>query len=679
MKWRLFWRYAMRSLVRGGQRTLFAVFCVAVGVLVIVALQLVGNMVNAALSANIRALNGGDVAVHSDTGIPESQLAYFTQLQAQGTIAVYSPATIDDATTTTAAGLQRVTFFAVDPTTFPLAGSLTPLAPSGGQFAALLQAGDAVVTDTAMQRLELHLGQTLTLTTGSGRSGSVTITGEIPTAGVITGRADLLMSGATYAGLANLTGSPIGYGWVFADVPNHDDARAAAVASQIARQLPLVTVTTARQTEQQAQREIDNIRTLLRVVGLLALLIGGAGIANTLQVLLRRRLVEIAMLKTQGYRQRDLLGMFGLEAALLGVLGGVLGALAGIGLSFAVRALVERAFVLTLPAIIDPGIVASGVGIGLATTLIFGLLPIVRTSEVRPLVALREQGAGLASAPGRSLSLLFLLGMLFFALALSILGSFRVTVAVVGASGVALALLAGVFTVVASVISVWPVPSPRHVGSLLALVPPLLMGLVLLRVAAGFGALLLLAVAGGVLVALLPRSARAAVQLALRNIGRARVRSAVTLLALFVGVFAIGLGLLLGQDLKDFIASRNAAVNQDDAYVLIASASAPAVAAQVAQLPNVTHEQTSLAVPDRITAVNGVAAASSTPGTAAATLSAVDGFDLADGQLPPALLEQGVQDSQPGRLLTPQDAGTLNALFPVAILRRPRRSSWATR
>ena len=350
----------------------------------------------------------------------------------------------------------------------------------------------------------------------------------------------------------------------------------------------------------------------------------------------------------------------------------MLGAACGLALSFLVRSLFEQALWLDLPTSVSLGTVASGIAVGVGATLIFGLLPIVRTSEVRPLVALREQGAGMASAPGRSLSLLFLLGMLFFALALSILGSFRVTVAVVVASGLVLALLAGVFTVVASLISVWPVPSLRRAGSLLALVPPLLVGLVLLRVAAGFGALLLLAVAGGVLVALLPRSARAAVQLALRNIGRARVRSAVTLLALFVGVFAIGLGLLLGQDLKDFFASRNAAVNQDDAYVLVASASAPAVAAQVALLPNVTHEQTSLAVPDRILAVNGVAVAATPQARTDSTLSAVDGFDLAAGQLPPALLEQGVRDSQPGRLLTAQDAGTLNALFPVADSEAPQ-------
>jgi len=56
----LYWSYATRSLGRGGQRTLLAIFCVAVGVLAIVSLQLVGNMVNNGLTSNVREGNGGD-------------------------------------------------------------------------------------------------------------------------------------------------------------------------------------------------------------------------------------------------------------------------------------------------------------------------------------------------------------------------------------------------------------------------------------------------------------------------------------------------------------------------------------------------------------------------------------------------------------------------------------------
>ncbi len=107
MKAGLYGTYATRSLARGGQRTVFAVFCVAVGVLVIVALQLVGAMVNASLTGDIRGLNGGDLAVHAEGGTMSSaQLAYMQRLKARGTITAYSAAVVDGATLTAATGPQ---------------------------------------------------------------------------------------------------------------------------------------------------------------------------------------------------------------------------------------------------------------------------------------------------------------------------------------------------------------------------------------------------------------------------------------------------------------------------------------------------------------------------------------------------------------------------------------------
>src|SRR3989442_16037104 len=105
-------------------------------------------------------------------------------------------------------------------------------------------------------------------------------------------------------------------------------------------------VITATDLLKQRQTQVDQIRLFLRIVGLLALFIGGIGIINTMQVLLRRRQVEIAMLKTTGYRQVDLYTLFGLEAALLGIIGGIVGMAAGVGASYLVRSVVEKAFFL---------------------------------------------------------------------------------------------------------------------------------------------------------------------------------------------------------------------------------------------------------------------------------------------------------------------------------------------
>src|SRR2546421_8523271 len=93
MKLGLYWSYATRSLVRGGQRTILAIFCVAVGVMAIVGLQLVGLSVNQALLGNIVDANGGDIRSNSTLApFRPPVLALFYMLKQQGRLTPYSSA-----------------------------------------------------------------------------------------------------------------------------------------------------------------------------------------------------------------------------------------------------------------------------------------------------------------------------------------------------------------------------------------------------------------------------------------------------------------------------------------------------------------------------------------------------------------------------------------------------------
>ena len=84
MKTSMYFNYTSRSLLRGGQRTVLAVFCVAVGVMAIVALQLVGFMLQNSFTSNVRDTNGGDIAVTAQSvPLSASDLSFFAQAQKQ--------------------------------------------------------------------------------------------------------------------------------------------------------------------------------------------------------------------------------------------------------------------------------------------------------------------------------------------------------------------------------------------------------------------------------------------------------------------------------------------------------------------------------------------------------------------------------------------------------------------
>src|SRR5947209_16147640 len=82
---RFYWTYATRSLRRGGQRTVFAIFCIAVGVMAIVALQLASLIVSNNLTSNVRAANGGDISARQDI-VPfrQADLPFFDDLKRRG-------------------------------------------------------------------------------------------------------------------------------------------------------------------------------------------------------------------------------------------------------------------------------------------------------------------------------------------------------------------------------------------------------------------------------------------------------------------------------------------------------------------------------------------------------------------------------------------------------------------
>ena len=674
MKAGLYWSYSTRSLARGGQRTLLAIFCVAVGVLAIVALQLVGNMVNAGLTTNVRDSNGGDVSVRSDiVPLSAQQVATFDQLQTQGTITDYTASSDHSAQSTL--GSTPTQFYelrAIDPNKFPISGSPAFVTPGNGSFGSLLSGTTVVVNKLLLDDLKAKVGDTVPVTSDDGRIFQATIGGELQSVGIFR-RAQMLIAQSSYAALPSSSGRPVTYGAVYANVAGHSEANAAAAKTVIEKQLPSATVTTAKDALQQNADQVQQIRYFLQVVGLLALLIGGVGIINTMQVLLRRRQTEIAMLKTAGYQRRDLYLLFGLEAAVLGIVGGVIGALAGVGVSFLVKGLVERAFLIFLPVTIDPVTVLSGVAIGFFTALIFGLMPIVQASQIRPLAVLRGDSET-TTGTGVLLTIVLsvLLVVLFFLFALSILQNLLVTAGVVIGTGIFLLVLSLVFTLVVFIISKLPVPERLNVPYALLVAVALAIAIGITLYIPAFGILFLVVAALGAVVVVLPRTSKSDVKMSLRNIGRQRARTVTTLVALFIGVFAIGLILVLGQNIKDQINNIISTQVKYNSFVLAQSNDKAAVDAQISQTSGIQGQLVNAVAQGQPVAIKGtpiVQVLQSVPKNSNSTqagrqeflsyVSGLQGYDLAAGKVPSDLT------IDKGRNLTVADADTGNVLLPT--------------
>jgi len=244
MKASMYFNYTSRSLLRGGQRTILAVFCVAVGVMAIVALQLVGSMLQNSLTSNTRDTNGGDIAVTAQS-VPfkASDLSYFAQLKSNGTIINYtavisvkgslSPAASSRGLSTAASSSQSFSVNAVDPNNYPVVSPPTFVTPSNGSVSNLLTNNQVIVTQNFSNTSHHKIGDTITVyiktQAGSGQTLHVKIAGIVADSGVFAQSGSLvLISAHDYQAAA--PGTPASYNAVYVTTAHQAQIDAAVKA-----------------------------------------------------------------------------------------------------------------------------------------------------------------------------------------------------------------------------------------------------------------------------------------------------------------------------------------------------------------------------------------------------------------------------------------------------------------
>jgi putative ABC transport system permease protein len=664
MKASMYFNYTSRSLLRGGQRTMLAVFCVAVGVMAIVALQLVGSMLQSSLTTNTRDTNGGDIAVTAQSvPLKASDLAYFTQLKNDGTITNYTAINSANGTLSAASSsFQAFSVEAVDPNNYPVVSQPTLVTPSNGTVSRLLTHNQVIVTQNFIDTFHKKVGDSFNVyiktRTGSGQTLHVTIAGVAASSGVFAQTSNVvLISAHDYQAAAPNT--PVTYSTV--DVTTANQAHTDAAVKDINSHFPLVSTQTVADALKSQQSSIDSINKFLEIAGLLALLIGGVGIVNTMQVLLSRRKTEIAMLKTTGYRRKDLYLLFGLEAGLLGLIGGVLGAVSAIGVSYIVRMLVQN-FGITVPFVLNPWTIAGGVVIGLVTALIFGLMPIVQAANIRPLNVIRDltESRGVSSV-ALSIALLIVLSVLFCILAIVILNNdVLLGVGAVYGTFAFLLVLSAFFGLIVFVISKLPVPERLHLQYLALILVGVAVSALVYLVLPVFGILLFAASMLGIVIVLLPRTWKSSTKMALRNIGRQRTRTTTTMLALFIGIFTIGLVLALGQDLQSQISNSFAQNLTYNVVTMTSRADTATLQAKLGTVPGLSKTRSDTFTQTTPVAINGQPLQQALPtGNSRMEsinfLSTMEGYNLSQHS-PSSTIVQG-------RNLNASDVGTNDVLI----------------
>jgi len=137
---------------------------------------------------------------------------------------------------------------------------------------------------------------------------------------------------------------------------------------------------------QEMQSTIYNLLTVLLIcIAGISLLVGGIGVMNIMLVSVTERTREIGIRMAIGARENDIRTQFLVEAVVLAVLGGLAGALIGLG----AIALLEA--VLGWPMKLSTTALGVSVAVSALTGIAFGFFPAQRASKMDPIVALHHE------------------------------------------------------------------------------------------------------------------------------------------------------------------------------------------------------------------------------------------------------------------------------------------------
>jgi putative ABC transport system permease protein len=140
------------------------------------------------------------------------------------------------------------------------------------------------------------------------------------------------------------------------------------------------------------QRALGMVRIVLASVAGIALVVGSVGMMNTMYTSVLERTREIGILKAVGAKDRQVLALFLIDSGIMGLLGGLLGLAAGVGISFAGTSIVARMLgVAPFSPVFSPGLVLGALAFSSMLGALAGAWPARHAAKLDPVRALASR------------------------------------------------------------------------------------------------------------------------------------------------------------------------------------------------------------------------------------------------------------------------------------------------
>ncbi|MGI9044448.1 MAG: ABC transporter permease [Gemmatimonadaceae bacterium] len=374
---------------RGARRRLLLYMsAISLGVAALVAIDSFADNVQRSIREQSRALLGGDLSFTSRRPFTPEQQAILDTLARRDNAEYARVATFPSMALIPRSGGTRLVQVRAVSDNFPHYGVITTT--PDGKWDDLQSGPNALVDPSLLIALDAKLGDTITL--GMGRFVIAATLKNVPGApGVAEIIGPRVFIPERYLPETQLLvfGSTAEYG-VLAKLPSGTDPEKIVASIRPALDSTQLRAVTVTRSEENTTEAIQQLTEFIGIVGLVALLLGGVGVASGVRAFVSRKIDTVAILRCLGASSGQVVAMYVAQAAAMGLVGALAGAALGVLVQFTLPSVFGDFLPVDVSVSLAPRAIITGILVGGWIALIFSLRPLLALRNVSPLQTLRR-------------------------------------------------------------------------------------------------------------------------------------------------------------------------------------------------------------------------------------------------------------------------------------------------
>jgi putative ABC transport system permease protein len=381
------WSLAWRESRTARRRLLLYMSSISLGVAALVAIDSFSANIVQSVKDQSRAIMGGDVSFNSRRPFPPATDSLFDSLSRHGisfarVTTFPSMAVVPRTTGTRFVQVRGVT------DNYPFYGEI--VTEPAGRWALLHQGANAIVDPALLTSLNARVGDTLRL-----NFGTFTIIASIKDIPGAVGIGEMLgprvfIPARYIAETQLLVFGSIAERTVLAKLPPREDPDKFIKPLKPRLDREQVRSRTVTQSEMATADAIESLSSFIGIVGLVALLLGGIGVASGVRAFVARKIDTVAVLRCLGASSGQVLAIYVTQAAAMGLIGAAAGAALGVAIQFLLPGALTQVLPVDVQVTLVPSAVLTGLAVGGWIALIFALRPLLALRNISPLQTLRR-------------------------------------------------------------------------------------------------------------------------------------------------------------------------------------------------------------------------------------------------------------------------------------------------